>query len=36
MPALRHEIANIDSNLAIWDLRTMETQVNDYRCSPSA
>jgi predicted permease len=28
MPALRHEIANIDSNLAIWDLRTMESQVN--------
>jgi predicted permease len=28
MPGLRHEIANIDSNLAIWDLRTMETQVN--------
>jgi predicted permease len=28
MPGLRHEIAAIDSNLAIWDLRTMETQVN--------
>jgi predicted permease len=28
MPALRHEIANIDSNLAIWDLKTMESQVN--------
>jgi predicted permease len=29
MPALRHEIANIDSNLAIWDLKTMESQVNE-------
>jgi predicted permease len=29
MPTLRHEIANIDSNLAIWDLRTMESQVNE-------
>ncbi len=28
MPGLRHEIAAIDSNLAVWDLRTMETQVN--------
>ncbi len=28
MPALRHEIANLDSNLAIWDLRTMDSQVN--------
>jgi predicted permease len=28
IPGLRHEIANIDSNLAIWDLRTMESQVN--------
>jgi len=28
MPALRHEIANMDSNLAIWDLRTMDSQVN--------
>jgi predicted permease len=29
MPALRHEIASIDSNLAIWDLRTMDWQVNE-------
>jgi predicted permease len=29
MPALRHEIANIDSNLAIWDLKTMQSQVNE-------
>ncbi len=28
MPGMRHEIAAIDSNLAVWDLRTMETQVN--------
>jgi predicted permease len=29
MPALRHEIANVDPNLAIWDLKTMESQVNE-------
>jgi predicted permease len=29
MPALRREIASVDSNLAIWDLKTMETQVNE-------
>jgi predicted permease len=29
MPALRREIAGIDSNLAIWDLKTMETQVSE-------
>jgi predicted permease len=28
MPAIRRTMAGIDSNLAIWDLRTMETQVN--------
>jgi predicted permease len=29
MPALRAEIAKIDPSLAIWDLRTMESQVNE-------
>ena len=29
MPALRKEIAQIDSSLAIWDLKTMESQVNE-------
>jgi predicted permease len=28
MPALRREIARIDPNLAVWDLKTMETQIN--------
>ena len=28
MPTLRREIANLDSNLAIWDLRTMDSQVD--------
>jgi len=28
MPALRRVMSSVDSNLAIWDLRTMETQVN--------
>ncbi len=29
MPAIRREIARVDSNLAVWDLKTMETQVNE-------
>jgi predicted permease len=29
MPALRAEMGKIDSNLAIWSLRTMESQVNE-------
>ena len=29
MPALRAEVAKIDPSLAIWDLRTMESQVNE-------
>ena len=29
MPALRREIAKVDSNLAIFDLETMETRVNE-------
>jgi predicted permease len=28
MPSLRHEIGSIDSNLAIWDLKTMDSQVS--------
>jgi predicted permease len=29
MPAIRHEIAQIDPTLALWDFKTMETQVNE-------
>ncbi len=29
MPSLRREIAKIDSNLAVWDLKTMEMQVSE-------
>ncbi len=29
MPALRAQIAKIDPNLAIWNLRTMESQINE-------
>jgi predicted permease len=29
MPTIRKEMASIDSNVAIWDLRTMESQVNE-------
>jgi predicted permease len=29
MPAIRREIARVDPNLALWDLRTMEQQVNE-------
>ena len=29
MPAIRREIAKVDSNLAVWDLKTMEAQVNE-------
>lgn len=29
MPSLRREIAKVDSNLAIFDLETMETRVNE-------
>jgi ABC-type antimicrobial peptide transport system permease subunit len=29
MPALRKEVAQIDSNLAIWDLKTMESQIDE-------
>ncbi len=29
MPTLRREIARIDPNLAVWDLKTMETQISE-------
>jgi predicted permease len=29
MPALRKEVAQVDSNLAIWDLKTMESQIDE-------
>jgi predicted permease len=29
MPTLRREIAKVDSNLAVWDLKTMEAQVSE-------
>jgi len=29
VPAVRREIAKVDANLAIWDLKTMEAQVNE-------
>lgn len=29
MPAIRREIAKVDSNLAVWDFKTMETQINE-------
>jgi predicted permease len=29
MPTLRREIAKVDSNLAMWDLKTMEAQVSE-------
>jgi predicted permease len=29
MPAIRREIARADPNLALWDLKTMDTQVNE-------
>jgi predicted permease len=29
MPMLRREIAKVDSNLAVWDLKTMEAQVSE-------
>jgi predicted permease len=29
MPALRRQIAKVDPDLAVWDLKTMEAQVNE-------
>lgn len=29
MPTLRRQVSKIDSNLALWDLKTMETQLNE-------
>jgi predicted permease len=29
MPAIRREIAKVDSNLAVWDLKTMDMQVSE-------
>jgi predicted permease len=29
MPAIRREIAKVDANLAVWDLKTMEMQVSE-------